>query len=199
MKRQQLSAGGYFQQLKTLVDKLDFESMEEMVDLIWKTYQRGGTIFFMGNGGSAAIASHLAADIGKNVMTDYKNEKEKRFRTLALTDNAAWLTALANDIGYENVFLEQLKNLAVPGDVAVLISSSGNSANVVKAAQWARENKIKVATLVGFSGGKLKELADVSVWVQANNYGFVEGLHGDIQHYLVEALKEVKKDEVKSS
>jgi D-sedoheptulose 7-phosphate isomerase len=185
----------YFKGLTELAGKLDYEAMSKIIDMIWDAYKRQVNIYFMGNGGSASIASHLAADIGKNAMTDWNDNNEDRFRTLALTDNVAWMTALANDVGYENVFVEQLRNLARKGDMIVVISSSGNSPNVVKAAAWAKEHGITVAALVGFEGGKLKEIADVSVWVPAKNYGYVEGLHGDIHHYLVEALKKLKEGE----
>jgi len=137
----------------------------------------------------------MAADIGKNVMTDFMNAKEKRFRTVALTDNIAWMTALANDVGYENVFVEQLKNFAKPGDVIVVVSSSGNSTNVVRVAEWGKEHGITVVGMVGFTGGRVKELADISAWVPINHYGFVEGLHGDIHHFVVEALKQLKREE----
>ena len=202
MDKTQNLAKQYFSGLKEVVDKLDYDALGKLIDMIWGAYKRQTNIYFMGNGGSASIASHLAADIGKNAMTDWSDNNEDRFRTLALTDNVAWMTALANDVGYENVFVEQLKNLARKGDMVVVISSGGNSPNVVKAAQWAKEHGLEVAAMVGFSGGKLKGIADVSVWVPADNYGYVEGLHGDIHHYLVEALKELKKQEkseIKSS
>lgn len=183
----------YFSELSDLIGKLDYESLAAFIDMIWDAYNRQTNIYFMGNGGSAGIASHMAADIGKNAMTDWSDNNEDRFRTLALTDNVEWMTALANDVGYENVFVEQLKNLARPGDMIVAISSSGNSPNVVKAAEWAKAHGLGVAVMVGFEGGKLKDIADVSVWVPVKHYGYVEGLHGDIHHYVVEALKHLKK------
>lgn len=185
----------YFSQLSSVISKLDMDSMENFVRVIWNAYKEGTTVYFMGNGGSASIASHLAADIGKNVLTDFMNAKEKRFRTVALTDNIAWMTALANDVGYENVFVEQLKNFVKQGDVIVVVSSSGNSENVVRVAEWGKERGITVVGMIGFSGGRVKGLADVSVWVPVNHYGYVEGIHGDIHHYVVEALKQLKREE----
>jgi D-sedoheptulose 7-phosphate isomerase len=186
----------YWEEFKKSAEEVSLLEMQKMAEMMWQVYLDGGTIYFMGNGGSASIASHLAADIGKNTVKDRNNHLEKRFNTLALTDNVAWMTALANDEGYENVFVEQLKNKNPnKKDLVVMISSSGNSANVVKAAQWAKEQGIKTAAMVGYSGGKLKDLVDISVWVPRNHYGYVEGLHEDIHHYLVYALVELKKEE----
>ena len=142
-------------------------------------------IFFAGNGGSASTATHLAADIGKNAGI--------KIKTLALTDNVAWMTALGNDLSYEDIFVEQLKNFATKGDLLFVISGSGNSGNVVKAVAWAKRNGVKTAALLGFSGGKLLKMVDVPVVVPVDHYGYVEGIHSEIHHYLVEALKRQAK------
>jgi D-sedoheptulose 7-phosphate isomerase len=172
----------YWEELKKVTQEVNLADMSKLAEMMWQVYEDGGTIFFMGNGGSASIASHMAADIGKNTVEDHTNHKEKRFNTVALTDNTAWMTALANDLGYENVFVEQLKNMdPTKKDMVLMISSSGNSPNVVKAAEWAVKRGMKTAAMVGYKGGKLKELVEVSVWVPRDHYGYVEGLHGDIQ------------------
>ncbi len=186
----------YWEEFKKAVLEVETAEMEKMAEMMWQVYKDGGTIYFMGNGGSASIASHMAADIGKNTVTDHTNHKEKRFNTVALTDNVAWMTALANDLGYENVFVEQLKNMAPKRkDMVIMVSSSGNSPNVVKAALWAKKRGMKTGAMVGYKGGKLKEIADIVVWVPREHYGYVEGLHGDIHHYLVYALQQLKKQE----
>ena len=149
--------------------------------VIWKAYKKKKMIFFAGNGGSASTATHLAADIGKNAGI--------KIKTLALTDNVAWMTALGNDLSYEDIFVEQLKNFATKGDLLFVISGSGNSGNVVKAVAWAKRNGVKTAALLGFSGGKLLKMVDVPVVVPVDHYGYVEGIHSEIHHYLVEALK----------
>ncbi|HJZ06221.1 MAG TPA: SIS domain-containing protein [Patescibacteria group bacterium] len=184
----------YFRELRGVLDKLDYKQMEKMVNVIWKAYKSDKTIFFMGNGGSASTATHLAADIGKNTVIVNSNSK-RRFKTVALTDNVAWMTALGNDLSYEDIFVEQLKNFVKKGDVVVGISGSGNSMNVVKAIEYANEVGATTAGLLGFSGGKMLKIVDVPVLVPVDHYGYVEGVHSEIHHYLVEALKILKKNE----
>lgn len=190
-----LSSKHYFLDLEKIFDKLDHKQIEKMVGVIWKAYKKGNTIFFVGNGGSASTATHLAADIGKNTIKNHQDRKEKRFKTQALTDNPAWIMALGNDLSYEDIFLEQLKNFVKKGDVVVGISGSGNSGNVVKAIGYA--NKIGATTVgfLGFSGGKMLKMVDIAVLVPVDHYGYVEGVHSEIHHYLVEALKTLKKNE----
>lgn len=185
----------YFQRLKEILKGLDFREIDRMVTLVWKTYQKGGTIFFCGNGGSASTATHLAADIGKNTVKNPNNKKEKRFKTQALTDNPAWIMALGNDLSYEDIFVEQLKNFAKKGDLLMAISGSGNSMNVVKTVKYANSIGVKTIGLLGFSGGKLGKMVDLPIVVRVDHYGYVEGIHSEIHHYLVEALKELKKSE----
>jgi len=184
----------YFKDVARLIEELDLESIAGLAMLIYGAFEGDKTTYFIGNGGSASIASHMGGDIGKNTTFDYRDPTEKRIKSVALTDNQPFITAVANDIGYEWVFVEQLKNVAQPGDVLVVVSSSGNSANVVKAAEWAKENGLKVGGLVGFKGGRIKELADACVWVPVEHYGYVEGIHGEVQHYLIDALKELKRN-----
>jgi D-sedoheptulose 7-phosphate isomerase len=171
----------YFAQLKTILDQLDHRQLNNLVNVVWKAYLQNKTIYFAGNGGSASTASHLAADIGKNIGLP--------FRTVALTDNVAWITALGNDLSYEDIFVEQMKNFANKKDVLIVVSGSGNSANVVKLVKWASKNKIITIGLLGFDGGKLRRLVDYPVLVPVKHYGYVEGIHSEIHHYLVEALK----------
>ncbi len=179
-----LTSKSYFEGLGKVLQQLDHDLIEEMVGVVWSAYKKGKMIFFAGNGGSASTASHLAADIGKNVGLPFK--------TLALTDNVAWMTALGNDLSYEDIFVEQLKNFASKGDLLVVVSGSGNSANVVKCVDWAKKNGLKTIALLGFSGGKLLDMVDVAVLVPVKHYGYVEGVHSEIHHYLVEALKELR-------
>jgi len=177
----------YFEELKIVMDKLNWGKMEEMVEVIWKAYKNRKMIFFAGNGGSAATATHLAADIGKNVGLPFK--------TMALTDNVAWMTALGNDLAYEDIFVEQLKNFVNKGDVVVGISGSGNSMNVVKAIDYANKKGAYTIGLLGFDGGKMLKKVKLAILVPVAHYGYVEGIHSEIHHYLVEALKEKRKNE----
>ena len=184
----------YFRKLHDVLNTLSHKELEKFVTVLWKAYKNKKTIFFMGNGGSASTATHLAADIGKNTIIKSTNDKELRFRTVALTDNPAWILAIGNDLSYEDIFVEQLKNFMTRGDVVVAISGSGNSPNVVKAIKWANGHGAKTVGLLGFDGGKLKRIVDICVHVPVNHYGYVEGIHSEIHHYLVEALKLLKKN-----
>jgi D-sedoheptulose 7-phosphate isomerase len=126
----------------------------------------------------------MAADLGKNTAVPGKS----RLRVMSLTDNMSWFSALGNDLGYDNVFVEQIANLLQPGDVLITISASGNSPNVVKAAEFTRANGGIVIALVGFEGGRLKEIADIAIHTRSGDYGPVEDSHLMLDHIFVEAL-----------
>lgn len=175
----------YVGRLQQILDTLDLAAVERAAAAIIEAYDTHRTVFICGNGGSASTASHMAADLGKNTVAAGKT----RLRVLSLNDNMAWFSALGNDLGYDNVFVEQIANLLQPGDVLVAISASGNSPNVVKAAEFARTHGGKVVALVGFKGGKLKEIADVTVHLQSHDYGPVEDGHLILNHMFVEAVR----------
>ena len=176
----------YFGRHTRVVDTLDVAAVERAVQTIIAAYDEHRTVFICGNGGSATTATHMTADLGKNSAMPGK----ARLRVIGLADNMSWFSALGNDLGYENVFVEQLENFLEPGDVLIAISASGNSPNVVKAAEFARAHGGKVVGLVGFKGGKLKEIADVAVHSQIEDYGPVEDSHLMLDHIFVEALRE---------
>jgi D-sedoheptulose 7-phosphate isomerase len=163
----------------------DLEALNKAAKLLSDHYAADKQIFTAGNGGSAALAIHLAADFGKNVA----GSSGKHPRILSLCCNSAAITAIGNDCGYENTFSFQLRNLLNPGDLVILISSSGNSPNIVEAAKFAKSGGATVLGLTGFSGGKLKELADVSLHVPCNVYELVEDAHSFFCHALVTACK----------
>ena len=163
----------------------NLEKLSTAAGLVADCYTAGKQIFTAGNGGSAAVAIHLAADFGKNVA----GPNDKHPRILSLCCNSATITALANDCGYANIFCYQLRSLLNPGDLVVLISSSGNSPNIVEAAKFAKSGKATVVGMTGFSGGKLKELADVSLHVPCNVYELVEDAHSFFCHAIVTACK----------
>lgn len=175
----------YFEQLLHVVPRLSFEAMDDVVACLYEAYERRHTIFLFGNGGSAALASHMACDLGKGTAV---SRRTKRVRVVALTDNIPTITAYANDTGYENIFSEQLKNLAQPGDVALAISCSGNSPNVVKALQVARTLKMTTIGIGGFAGGKMKSLCDIPLIVPSENMQVIEDLHLSIAHCLFTVL-----------
>jgi len=179
----------YTEHLSMLMSSLDFAAIGNIIALFLETRSRGGTIFFCGNGGSAATAAHFANDLGFCASP----EGRRPFRALSLTTNTSFITCLANDIGFENVFSWQLRNLMQPGDVVVAISASGNSPNAVKALEYAAANGGIPVAFVGFDGGRLKELAGhcVHVATDKGEYGPVEDIHMVLDHLISTYLAEV--------
>jgi len=186
-------AQGYFSHLKSVLDKLDLESIEQLAAEFEDARNNGNTIFVAGNGGSATTASSMANDIGFDIIK--KTGTKTPFKLLALTDNNAVLTAIANDVGYDNIFISQLKIHYRKGDKLLVISASGNSENVVRAANWVKEQGGKIIGFLGFEGGKLKELSDVTIHAitEAGEYGPVEDLHLIINHVLAHWFQEKLK------
>jgi len=186
-------AQGYFSHLKSVLDKLDLESIEQLAAEFEDARNNGNTIFVAGNGGSATTASSMANDIGFDIIK--KTGTKTPFKLLALTDNNAVLTAIANDVGYDNIFISQLKIHYRKGDKLLVISASGNSENVVRAANWVKEQGGKIIGFLGFEGGKLKELSDVTIHAitEVGEYGPVEDLHLIINHVLAHWFQEKLK------
>jgi D-sedoheptulose 7-phosphate isomerase len=169
-----LDAKQYFEELQRVVAAISHDSIDQMADALVRAYEAGRVVYTFGNGGSAALASHLACDLGKG--TAYCNGG-KRFRVLALTDNIPALTAWANDSSYEDVFSEQLRNFVQPEDVAFAISGSGNSKNVLNALHVARQAGATTLGISGFQGGQMKPLCDVCMVVPSNNLQIIEDMH----------------------
>jgi len=172
-------ARGYLDYLKELFAQLDTDEIAAFIEVLWQAREREARIFFIGNGGSAATASHFANDIAIGTRS-----WSRPFRAISLTDNVAVLTAIGNDYGYAEIFTSQLKALMVAGDVVVAISASGNSPNIVQAVQYANQHAAITVGLSGFDGGKLKELAQLVVHVPTNKgeYGPVEDVHMILDH-----------------
>jgi D-sedoheptulose 7-phosphate isomerase len=184
----------YLEDLKKTIDQIDPEKLQQIADIILKAYVQEKTVFVFGNGGSASTASHLACDWGKGTLDNVYDSKEKRFRVISLTDNVATMTAVGNDLSYDEIFVHQLNSLIRPGDVVVGISASGNSANVVKAFLYAKEQGATTIGFLGFmTGGKSKKFVDVDVTVQSNSYGIVEDVHLVLNHLLTDCLSYMKK------
>ena len=175
---------GYIKYLYELLNKIELSAIEAFVEQLENARNNDNTIFIAGNGGSAATASHMANDIGTDVLK--KGKSKKPFRAFALTDNVSVMSAISNDDGYENVFVNQLKVHYRDGDKLVAISASGNSPNVVAAAQWVKERRGKVIGLVGFDGGRMKDVCDVIIHVKTpgGEYGPVEDIHMIIDHLI---------------
>ena len=177
-------AKDYFTYLKQVLDAIDPASIDSLVRVFEEARLNGNAIFVAGNGGAATTATTMANDLGFDVIK--KTGTDKPFRVFALTDNSAVLSAIANDVGYENVFVNQLKIHFRSGDKFLAISASGNSPNVVIAAEWVKQQGGDVISFVGFAGGKLKEISDVVVHVkaEAGEYGPVEDAHLVLNHIL---------------
>ena len=171
----------YLTDLKTTLDALDPAQIKAVRDRVAALRERGGQLFLCGNGGSAATASHLANDLGKGASY---GRQGPRFRVIALTDNVPWITALANDVGYEVVFAEQLRNLGQPGDVLLAISGSGNSPNILAAVGVAKEIGMEVIGWTGFGGGKLAGAADLAIVADSHHMGRVEDVHTILMHLI---------------
>ncbi len=178
----------YFEEIKRKLDDVEPQIGPFVMEL-YNAYQESSTIFIIGNGGSAANASHFAQDLAKGTLSDIS--QKKRIRAVSLTDNGPFITALANDEGYENVFLQQLMTYAQPKDRLVIISGSGNSSNVVKAAEYALKNSMGVLGVTGFDGGKVKGLSKINVHVPSNDMGLVEAVHSVIFHLTMSQLADM--------
>jgi D-sedoheptulose 7-phosphate isomerase len=177
---------GYLDRLLKTLDGMPVDAIASLSDLLYRAYSDGKQVFTLGNGGSASTASHMAADLGKNTI----GPNMRRFRIMSLNDNIPLLTALSNDLGYENMFAEQLQNLIQPGDVLIVLTGSGKSPNVLRAMEYARSRSAEVAALLGFDGGPAMELADLSVLIDSSDYGVIEDAHLIINHILVEHFRQ---------
>jgi D-sedoheptulose 7-phosphate isomerase len=175
-------AGLYIDRLVKILQSLDVLAVGKIIEVFLRTRENGGTIFLMGNGGSAATAAHFANDLGFCASP----EGQEPFRALSLTCNSSFITCLGNDIGFENIFWWQLRNLMRPGDLVVGISASGNSPNVVEALKYAERNGGITVAFVGFDGGELKRIARHCVHVESEKgeYGPVEDIHMVLDHLI---------------
>jgi D-sedoheptulose 7-phosphate isomerase len=171
----------YLAALDATLRALRPEQVAAIIDAVRDARDRDAQVFVVGNGGSAATASHFATDLGKGASLG----RERRFRVLSLTDNVPWISALANDLSYEDVFVEQLKNYARPGDLLLAFSGSGNSENVLRAVRYANEIGCRTIGLAGFAGGRLREEAQECLVVAADHMGRIEDGHFVVQHLIV--------------
>ncbi|GBD36152.1 Phosphoheptose isomerase 1 [bacterium HR36] len=170
--------------------RVDVRPIEKLADLIYDCYVGGRFVFICGNGGSGANASHFCEDLGKGTLRreDFDNDQRKRLKVVSLTDNTPYILAWANDEGFERIFVEQLKNLASPGDLLIAISGSGNSPNVLRAVDWANQHGLVTFGCTGFNGGKLKSLAHHHLHVPIDDMGIVESIHLTIFHWVLDNL-----------
>jgi len=179
----------YLSELSATISRLPLAEIDRLIELLEAARREGRQVLLLGNGGSAATASHFCCDLAKNTITPGLPP----FRALSLTDNTALMTAWANDTAYDNLFWGQLQCLLRPGDLVIGISGSGNSPNVLRAMEMARKEGATTVGLIGFAGGKLKELVDLAIIVPSQCMEQIEDLHLVIEHLVVTALRERAK------
>ena len=182
----------YVSDLEKQLKGISFQKLEKFIGILKNAYKNERNIFIIGNGGSATTASHFSCDLGKGTVRNLSDKSEKRFRVTSLTANIAAMTAIANDISYDEIFSQQLLNIMSKGDVLIAISASGNSKNILNAAEAAKKAGMIVLGMAGFDGGKLKDIADCCIIVKSSSYGVVEDMHLILQHIITYCLKKIK-------
>jgi D-sedoheptulose 7-phosphate isomerase len=175
-------AQSYFDLHVNVLRNLPYATIEKVADELVRAYREERRVYLFGNGGSAALASHFACDLGKGTISNCKDGK--RFRVMALTDNIPLITAWANDSSYEDIFAEQLGNFLMPGDIALAISGSGNSPNVLRALKVATASGGTTIGMTGYSGGKMKSLCDYCIVIPSDNMQVIEDFHLSVSHAL---------------
>ncbi len=182
-------AQNYLEQLIGSLDRIPLDKIEDIVGVLKKAYREGRHVFIMGNGGSAATASHFVCDLSKGTMVSGR----KRFKVTGLVDNVPLMTAFSNDISYADIFKAQLENLVEKGDIVIVFTGSGNSENILNAVKYANRTGAVTVGFTGFDGGKLKKLAKIALIAPSNNMERVEDIHLVLEHliklFLFEEIK----------
>jgi len=180
-----INANNYFHEMCSILKLIDCTKIDQYADELFKAWRDDRTVYVFGNGGSAYCASHHVTDYIKTARV----EGEKALRAVSLVDNLGLLTALGNDISYNDIFSYPLEAMAMSGDVAVAISCSGNSGNVVRALSWAKDNGLLTVAITGFAGGKVGKIADIHINIANENYGIIEDLQLSVGHIAAQGLK----------
>jgi phosphoheptose isomerase len=180
----------YAEEMARAAKTIDPEALDRAAAILLEAYTAGARMFSCGNGGSASIANHIQCDHVKGVRT----ATDLTPQVLSLSTNVELLTAIANDIGYESVFVYQLESQSRPGDVLMAVSSSGRSPNIVHALTWARDHGLRTIAITGFGGGAARDVAEVSIHTECTNYGIVEDLHQSIMHALAQYIRHSRMD-----
>ena len=184
----------YFSKLNEGLNNLDKDKIKKIVEVIYNAWDNEKQIFILGNGGSASTASHFACDIGKGTLgRNYNDRKIKRFKVISLTDNIATITAYGNDLSFDDIFSQQLNNLVCKDDVVIAITGSGNSINVIKALEVAKQSEAITIAFLGFDGGKVKDMVDHPLVFEDDHYGRVEDAHLILEHLISQALCDMIK------
>ena len=177
----------YKSKIKGALDIFEFNG--EIPDILRNSIKNNQKIFVAGNGGSATLALHYVCDLSKNANPDW-GKNVNRYKAICLSNNIGYITAISNDSAYEDIFRQQLINLASKNDILILISSSGNSPNIIKAAEYAKEAGLITIGITGFKGGRLKKICDYSAHVNSDSYEVSEDIHQIFGHFLVCWLRE---------
>jgi len=185
----------FLKELNEETNKISWKEIALAINFLQTAYKNKSRIYLIGNGGSAAIASHFANDLNKTVLGHKWENKAKRFQALALCDNTPVLTAWANDVGFESIFSEQLKNFAQSKDILIAISSSGKSPNIIKAAETAKKLNLIIIGFMGFDGGQLLSLADAKIYIPSFKYTIVESGHDAVCHLIISYFKQYINNE----
>jgi phosphoheptose isomerase len=186
---------GYYARFIETLERFDREALDAILALLLRVGEQGGTLWIAGNGGSASIADHTACDVSKGTH----REGAPPIRAISLASNAAMLTAIGNDIAFDQVFRKQLELYLQPGDAVMLVSASGSSPNVVEACRHAKEHGVPTIAFVGFDGGALKDMADHVIHVEVDNYGIAEDTHQSLIHVLSQYLATRRPDRSQST
>lgn len=182
-----LGIGPYVQRLQDELQRVAPEEIQAWADLVYEAWENEKFVFVFGNGGSGTTATHICEDLGKSSLHQHelKDETKKRLKIMSLTDNLGWILALGNDVGYDQIFLQQLMNYGSRGDLVIAISGSGNSPNVLNAVDWANRHGLKTFGLTGYEGGKLRRMAQAGMHVPLNDMGMVESIHLALFHWVL--------------
>ncbi len=179
----------YLTELKETLEKIDKDKIQKLINKILEVRDKGGTIFIIGNGGSAVNASHWACDLNKGTLKRFYDSNHKRLKVVSLTDNVATLTALANDLTYDEIFSQQLRNLVNSGDLLIAMSGSGNTRNILNAIELAKKSGAYVFSILGFDGGEAAHMSHDSIIIPSKNYGVIEDIHLSIGHIITASIK----------
>ena len=185
-----LGWSAYLDRFQRELSKVDAASIQRWSDALFSAWQGQKQVFIIGNGGSGTTASHLAEDLAKGTIPDasLNDEEFQRLRVQSLTDNVGWIMAVGNDLAYDQIFVQQLMNLAQPGDLLIAISGSGNSPNILNAVDWANRHGVKTFGLTGYSGGQLQGMQQDGIHGALDDMGMVESIHLGIHHWVLNDL-----------
>jgi D-sedoheptulose 7-phosphate isomerase len=185
-----LGINQYVQRLQRELERVDAREIQAWADLLHDAWRNEKFVFIVGNGGSGTTASHMSEDLGKSTLrpADLKDETKKRLKVLSLTDNVGWIMAVGNDVGYDQIFVQQLMNYGGQDDLLIAISGSGNSPNVLAAVDWANRHGLRTFGMTGYDGGKLKRAQHAGIHVPLDDMGMVESIHGCLMHWVIDDL-----------